>query len=166
MSDIRRILDKYGLNLLMDALSVGLAFYLAMALRFAGQAPPNYLLQFRRHILAIAGFYCLFNGLFGLYGRIWLCASSEEIVSIIEAVATSTLLVAAVDLLWSGMRPLPLSVVLMGGLVTLSAFAVLRYRARLIAGFLGRWPIYPSFVATPLPMERSGRLWWSTPFGA
>jgi FlaA1/EpsC-like NDP-sugar epimerase len=139
MSDIRRILDKYGLNLLMDALSVVLAFYLAMALRFAGEAPPNYLLQFRRYILAIAGVYCLFNGLFGLYGRIWLYASSEEIVSIIEAVATSTLLVAAADLLWPGMRPLPLSVVLMGGLMTLGAFAVLRYRARLIAGFLRRW---------------------------
>jgi FlaA1/EpsC-like NDP-sugar epimerase len=139
MSDIRRILDKYGLNLLMDALSVVLAFYLAMALRFAGEAPPNYLLQFRRYILAIAGVYCLFNGLFGLYGRIWLYASSEEIVSIIEAVATSTLLVAAVDLLWPAMRPLPLSVVLMGGLMTLGALAVLRYRARLVAGFLRRW---------------------------
>ncbi len=124
MSDTRRILDKYSMNLLMDMLSIALALYLAMALRFASQAPPNYLLPFRRHILAIAGVCCLLKELFGLYGRIWLHAGSEEIVSIIEAVATSTLLVAAVDLLWSGVRRLPLSVILMGSMMTLGVSAV------------------------------------------
>lgn len=136
---LQRLISKYGVDILLDTLSIVLAFYLALALRFYGQTPLNYLLQFRQYILAVAGVYCLFNVIFGLYGRIWLYASSEEIISIIEAVATSTLLIAAVDLLWLGIRPLPLSVILMGGLFTLGASAVVRYRARLIAGFLRHW---------------------------
>ena len=136
---VQRIINKHGMTLLLDALSVILAYYSAMALRFAGGAPLTYLAPFRRYIVAIAGTYCIFNGLFGLYARIWTYASSEETVSIIESVATSTFLVAAIDLLWLDGRPLPLSVVLAGGLFTLGAFAVIRYRVRLIKGFLRRW---------------------------
>ncbi len=139
LKKMKRVAGKYGVPVLLDALSVVLAFYLALALRFAGQAPLKYLLQFRQSILVIAGLYLLFNGLFGLYARIWLYASTDEIVSIIESVVISTLLIAAVDLLWPGERPLPLSVVLAGGFFVLAGFVLIRYRARLVRGFLRTW---------------------------
>ncbi len=146
--ELRRIIDKYGLNLLLDALSVVLAFYLAMALRFAGQTPVTYLVQFRQYVLMIALVYCLFNGLYGLYGRIWHYASSEDLMPLIESVAVSTLLVAAVDLLWRRQRPLPLSVVLAGGLFTLGAFAATRYRSQLFRGFLRRWRPRAEYISS------------------
>ena len=136
---LRRLVVVYGEALLLDILSVVLAYYLALALRFSGQATLTYLPQTRDSVLAVAVVYCLFNGLFGLYGRIWRYASSDEIIAIIESATTATLLVAAVDAMWPGRRPLPLSVVLAGGLLTLGGFAATRYRSRLFAGLLRRW---------------------------
>jgi FlaA1/EpsC-like NDP-sugar epimerase len=136
---MRRILGKYWLAVLLDSLSVVLAFYLAMTLRFAGREPEAYLVQFQRTIWFVVLVFGLFNGLFGLYERLWRYASTEDLVPIIESVAASTLLVAAVDLLWRPARPLPLSVVLAGGVFTLIAFAAIRYRTQLVEAFLQRW---------------------------
>ena len=139
LREVERIVRKYVVAILVDGLGVILAFYVALALRFAGQGPLEYLLQFRRSVLFITGVYLLFNGLFGLYARIWLYASTDEIVSIIESVVISTLLIATVDLLWPGERPLPLSVVLAGGFFALTGFVLSRYRARLLRAFLRSW---------------------------
>jgi FlaA1/EpsC-like NDP-sugar epimerase len=137
---LQHLAGRYAGLILVDALSIILAFYLALALRFTGQSYLTYvyLPQFRGYILAIALVYCVFNGFFGLYSRLWRYASAQEMVSIIESVALSTLLVAVFDLLRPE-RPLPLSVVLVGGSFSLAAFAASRYRSRLIAGFLWRW---------------------------
>jgi len=133
------LLTRYGLPMLVDAVSVVISLYLALTLRFAGQAPLSYLLQFRRYVLGIAFVYCLFNVVFGLYGRLWQYASSLEIVSIVESVATSVLVLVAVDLLGWAKRPLPISVILAGGSFTLGAFSASRYRWRLVTAFLRRW---------------------------
>jgi FlaA1/EpsC-like NDP-sugar epimerase len=137
---LKRVGGTYVVPILADTLSVVLAFYLALAVRFTGQTYLRYvyLPRFRGYILAIALIYCVLNGFCGLYSRLWRYASAQEIVSIVESVALSTLLVAAIDLLRPE-HPLPLSVVLAGGFFTLAAFAASRYRSRLIAGFLWRW---------------------------
>jgi FlaA1/EpsC-like NDP-sugar epimerase len=95
--------------------------------------------QFQRTIWFVVLVFGLFNGLFGLYERLWRYASSEDLVPIIESVTASTLLVAAADLLWRPSRPLPLSVVLAGGVFTLIGFAAIRYRIQLVKAFLRRW---------------------------
>jgi FlaA1/EpsC-like NDP-sugar epimerase len=132
----QRLMGKYGLSLALDVLSVVLGYYLALALRFTGRAPVSYMIQFRHYILAVLLTYVLVNAALGLYNRIWRYASSEEIVSIVESVAVSTLLVTVANVLWKGVRPFPLSVVLAGGLFTLGGFAATRYRARLLTGLL------------------------------
>jgi len=139
LSLLKRFVIRHSVTVLLDLFGVVFAFYMALALRFSGRTPLNYFVQFRQYVLLIALVYCLVNGLLGLYSRIWRYASSQEIMPIIESVTTSTLLVAAVDLLGWVQRPLPLSVVLAGGLFTLGAFAANRYRSRLIRGLLRRW---------------------------
>ena len=139
MSRLKHLVLKYGAPVLADLLGVVFAFYLALALRFAGQAPLLYLALFRQYVLPIAFIYCLFNGFHGLYNRLWRYASSEEVVPIVESVAMGTLVTTAGDLLWSPERPLPLSVVLAGGLFTLGIFVATRYHSPLITEFLRRW---------------------------
>jgi FlaA1/EpsC-like NDP-sugar epimerase len=82
---------------------------------------------------------CGVNYLFGLYHRLWDYASADEVPVIAGAVATSTLLLTAVDLLWSGPHPAPLSVVWMAGMFNLVGFVGLRYRARVWSGVQRRW---------------------------
>jgi len=138
----KSLVRKYMVPVLADAFCVVLCFYLAMFLRFAGEPRALYVMwwrQFQQYAVPVASVYCLFNLFFGLYSRIWYYASSDEIVSIVEAGSMATFLLIAVDLLWPGSRPLPLSIVLTGGLFTLVGFAALRYRERLLRTLLQRW---------------------------
>ena len=129
---------RYGLMLLLDLVSVVLAYYLALLLRFAGSSPLRYLPPLRSHVLAVAALYCLSNALFGLYDRLWRYASSEEIIPIVESAAVATAVLAALDVLTPGVRPIPLSVVLAGGLLAMGGFAVARYGHRVIHTLLWR----------------------------
>ncbi len=60
----------------------------------------------------------------------WPAVVADEVVRLAVAVAGATMLIVAVDLAWptGGDRPLPLSVILLGGFFGLSAMLAVRYR--------------------------------------
>ena len=85
------------------------------------------------------GVYVLSNFLFRVYHRIWLYASAGEIVIIATAVAVGTAVLNAAILVWPPLRSVPLSVVLLTGLLVFVAFVTVRYRRRVWTGFRWRW---------------------------
>jgi FlaA1/EpsC-like NDP-sugar epimerase len=144
---------RRALLLLVDAALVAISFYLALWLRFARTPPDRYLDALRVGIPFIILTFLGTNFLFGAYRHIWRYASGQELVNIIGAAFTSTLIIAAVDLFWPGVRPLPITAVFVGGFFSLIGFAAVRYRRRLITGGVRRW----RGVATREPGEARSR---------
>lgn len=124
--------------LLLDALSVFVCFSFALFLRFEGAIPGEYLRPFAQAIPFVVLLYCLANYAFGLYARLWKYASVQEVLVISTSALTSTATLASIELWGLLGRPLPLSVVVVGGFFSLGLFIVLRYRARLLTGLMGR----------------------------
>ncbi len=120
---------------LLDGLGVLLSFLAALFFRFDGQVPPYFLSAFIATIPAIILLYCLVNLPFKLYTHIWRYANAQEVTTIVSAAGLSTALLLAVIY---HKRLLPLSVVLLGGLLTAVAFIVVRYRQRLLTGSIRR----------------------------
>ncbi len=132
-----RTIRRHTLAILLDALIVTASLFLAWSAR-AITATLDIRPAFIFSVAAIA-VCCATNYLFRLYHRIWRYASAGEIVVIAAAVATSTVLLTLTDLLWSGRRPVPLSVVWMMGFFAFVGFVSIRYRRRVWTGFLWRW---------------------------
>lgn len=76
--------------------------------------------------------------LFGVYRRIWPRTSGHEVSVIIKSVMFATVLIVLLNLL-NTPRPLPVSIPLVGSLLTVLGLTALRYRSRLISGFTWRW---------------------------
>jgi FlaA1/EpsC-like NDP-sugar epimerase len=77
-------------------------------------------------------------GIFGGYQRLWSKTSGHDVQVIVEAVLVSTFILSTLDYFLRP-RPLPLSVVLTGGLVAMTGFVAVRYRSRLASGLRWRW---------------------------
>ena len=133
------ILSRYLVPMGIDVAAVVAVYFVALLLRFEGQVPSSHLENYYLVILPIAVVYVAANYLFGLYQRVWRYASSLEVTSIIGAVGVTTVLLTAVNFLWTGERLLPLSIPISGGIFTLAAFSAVRYRQRLFTGLLWRW---------------------------
>ena len=123
--------------LLADSVAVFLAFLAALTLRFDGWIPAGYGRSFFTIIPLIIVLYCLVNYMFKLYAHLWRYTGAQEVTTIFGSAATSTTLLAALMLVQNG-RPLPLSVIILGGLFAAGAFTAVRYRNRLFTGFMAR----------------------------
>ncbi len=129
---------------LIDAPVVVAAFYAAFLFRFL-DAPdadvPVALARLNAAIFPLVVVYIAVNYLFGLHRRVWRYASAPEIIPIMASAATSTLVVAAVDVgvTLQSRRFLPLSVVLLGGFLSFCGLGLVRYRWRLLTGLSRRW---------------------------
>ncbi len=127
----------------VDAPVVALGFYLAVLLRFL-DAPPGELRSgltlLNAAILPLIVLYVGVNYLFRLDRRAWHYATVLEVTPIWLATATSTVVAVLVDLALGGrhLRPLPLSVILLGGAFTFIGFVAVRYGWRLL-GRASRW---------------------------
>ncbi len=132
-----RRIKRYVLWPLLDAGVVLGSFTLAWSVR--ALTTPLLVKPALVFALVTVGIYWVINGIFRLYNRIWLYASSEEIVVIATATATGTALSNVALLLWPGPYPVPLSVVLLTGLFAFVGFVSVRYRKRVWAGFIRRW---------------------------
>lgn len=130
---------RYAIPMAVDAALVFLAYFAALELRFELEIPTQYLEAFRNLFPLLALAYCAANFLFGLYRQMWRYASALGALAILESTATATALILAFDFLYMANRPLPVSVVITGGILTLIAFAGVRYRWRLVTGLLWRW---------------------------
>jgi len=138
LSKVQRFVQRWVPWFLIDAVLVVVSFWLALFLRLAARIPEYYMRTLPVSALFIVIVYYLVNRLFGVYRRVWEYASAQEEISIIASVVTSTSLLCVLDLLLH-VHPLPLSVVYLGGVFTLTAFTAVRYRTRLLPGLVRRW---------------------------
>lgn len=150
-----RAINRYAHHLLLDSIVVIAAYYLALILRFSGDVPGDTekALHYANNMLDTIPFlvitYAFCNSIFGLYNRIWRHASSQDALNIIAATMTGTAVVFVSNLLWGEYHPIPMSVILVGGLIVLAAFIALRFRSRLLSGIVWRLG-----VATSEPQQK------------
>ena len=141
---MRRAYHRYTADLVADIVLIVLSFYVALFLRFSGEAPgdwielPIYLGSLTSVLPLVVIMYLFANAVLGLYNRIWEYSSAQEAISILGARLLGTLGVLITNLLRGEDRPIPLSVVLIGGAGLTVAFAILRYRSRLLPGLVLR----------------------------
>ncbi len=76
--------------------------------------------------------------LFGVYRRIWSRTSGHEVIVIVKAITVITIGTFITSLILVP-RPLPLSIVLLGNLLSLAGFTASRYQSRLLNGLVWRW---------------------------
>src|SRR5215217_3403562 len=138
MSHLRRRSLQDALPLMgLDAISIVLSFWLALVFRFDARIPVvgTQLLTFS--IPAIVVIFVLANLALGLYRHVWRFTSAHEVLVIGAAAASSTLLLTFADLMFTNGRPVPISVVGLGGIFSCGLFIVVRYRQRLLTGLMG-----------------------------
>jgi FlaA1/EpsC-like NDP-sugar epimerase len=126
----RRRLQVLALFLLADTLTVAAAFGVALELRYDGQ-PPQWRVELFPVIAAVLSLLYLTGNLaFRMYWRGWRYARLYDAVALTQAVGIATFVAFLVDaaLLW---RPLPLTVIPMGGLLSLVGMGVARFREQI-----------------------------------
>jgi FlaA1/EpsC-like NDP-sugar epimerase len=133
------LIRRYGAALLLDVLVVVGSYYAAALLRigygpdFMGNAAQvrTYLSGLTAYMPFVVLTYLLVNGFLQLYGRVWQYASALEGMSIAVASLVSTAGLLITDVLFGATRPIPISVILVGGLLSMLGFVVLRYHRQL-----------------------------------
>lgn len=77
--------------------------------------------------------------LFGAYHRIWSRTSGHDVIILVGAFLVATAIISVVNISIAEVRPLPMSVVLLGNMLSLVGFVAFRYRSRLVSGLSWRW---------------------------
>jgi FlaA1/EpsC-like NDP-sugar epimerase len=126
-------------TLLVDILIVGAAYGTALILRFEGVVPVTESIRFGSYVAPVAALYLFSNAIFGMYRQLWRYASAQEVVIIGMATALPTALIIVVELAFFMPRIIPLSVVIMGGVLAGIGITISRYRTRLATGIGGRF---------------------------
>jgi FlaA1/EpsC-like NDP-sugar epimerase len=119
---------------LLDAAAVFLAYLATLVLRFDGSVPKEYWKNFRWFVPIVILLHLVANYVLGLYGQMWRYASVQEARRVLLAGLSGIAFVLGTSF-WitrSG-RPLPLSVIVLGGTISLMAFGALRFQSRLFA---------------------------------
>jgi FlaA1/EpsC-like NDP-sugar epimerase len=132
---------RFALNLRRDVplaildLAVIIPCYLVpLVLRFEGSVPRDNWRSFLVFMPVVVVLHLLCNYLVGLYGQMWRYASVEEARRVVLAGVVGGALVVAVGEIWSpGLRPLPLSVVIFGAVLSLLGFGAIRFQSRLFS---------------------------------
>ena len=121
------MIRRFGYLIVIDGLLVALSFYIALPARFAGRPPQQWLDGlFALLPLAILVFLVT-NFAFGLYNRIWRYATTKEFVPVSLSAAVATIILAGIDLVYPGVRPLPLGTIFLAGFFALTGFLLARY---------------------------------------
>ena len=132
-SIVRRVRRDAPL-VLLDLAIVLSAYLSTLVLRLEGAVPANYWRNFWVYLPLIASIHLAANYVFGLYGQMWRYASVLEARRVVLAGLTAGgFIVAAMTLLSRGLRPLPLSVAILGSVLALIGFGAVRFQSRLFA---------------------------------
>ena len=124
---------RRGVELVIDACLVGLAWYLAFQLRFDQAFPDRYKELFEDTIAWVVLGKVVFFAAFGLYQRLWRFVDQRDFQSIVKAVVVTTLvLVGALFLISPGGTDPPRGVIAIDCLLTLLFVAGSRFLARAI----------------------------------
>jgi len=120
--DLPLVWSAYALALLVRGVTTNLEY--GPALGFAALA-------------AVVVVAC--NEAFGIYRRWWRFATSQDLVPLTVSMGIATVAIVGLDLAWPGFRPMPLSVVFLGGFFALCAMTAARYRSKPLAAVRRTW---------------------------
>lgn len=120
---------------LLDLAIVFSAYLSTLVVRLEGDVSTTRWRTFWTYLLLIAGVHLVVNHLFGLYGQMWRYASVLEARRVVLAGLTAGgFIVAAVTVLPAGaLHPIPLSVAILGAVLSLVGFGAVRFQSRLFA---------------------------------
>ena len=138
---LSRLFHGYGTWVLFDIPIILLAFVLALL----GRAITTRLdisagLLFTLFVLAT---FLYANHVMGNYRRYWSYAASHDVVPLFAAASMATAAILIVELFITP-RPLPFSVVIVGGFFAFAGMTAIRYRRRLFSGT--RWALRNSLL--------------------
>jgi FlaA1/EpsC-like NDP-sugar epimerase len=118
----------------LDVAVVATAYLGPLVLRFDGDVPNLFWLNFWFFLPFVAFVHLMANYMFGLYGQMWRYASVQEARQVILAGATAGVIVILLSgLFGGGLRLLPLSVAMLGATLSLIGFGAIRFQNRLFA---------------------------------
>ena len=117
--------------LLVDSLLVVICFYLAYLFRFEFEISPNELAAFARTLPYVVIVKISVFALFHLYRGMWRYTSLNDLVSVIKAVFTSSLLIVLWVIMVHRFEGYPRSVFIIDGLLTFVAIGGIRMVIRL-----------------------------------
>jgi len=130
----RSFSNKVATKVAVDAVAVLLSFLLALAIRFEFAIPDVYLSHFFPIILAIVLTYLIVNYAIKIYSRRWKYASFDELLALVNATSLSTVVVLIAIVSIPGARTnMPISVMLIGGVLSLFSMAFIRLQFRLFS---------------------------------
>jgi FlaA1/EpsC-like NDP-sugar epimerase len=118
----------------LDLFVAGTAYLGPLVVRFEGAVPQRYWENFWRFVPIAVFIHLLSNYLFGLYRQMWRYASVQEARRLLLSGLFSMALVVGAGF-WLGgrLRPLPISVVLSGAVLSTIGFGAIRFQSRLFA---------------------------------
>ncbi|MDP8959190.1 MAG: polysaccharide biosynthesis protein, partial [Actinomycetota bacterium] len=118
---------------LIDAFLVMTSYMTALLLRFLeGGVSPEWWESFRLALPVILVVHLVTNVVMGTYGHVWEYASIAEAKRVIWA-ALSALAILIVGSLTLDVRPVPLSVLILGSMFALLGMGAVRFRSRLFS---------------------------------
>ena len=120
------------LAVVLDLLVVGAAYTVAYLLRFDASVPGENVALAYWVVPVIAVAYVVANAFFGVYRTVWAYGSVGDVLALFRPVLLITALVFGGNLLVQD-RDLPLSVVLIAGLLILPGMATVKMRTRLLS---------------------------------
>ena len=124
-------------SIAVDTMIMLIAYSVVLAVRFGFGMPQTY----SQAVIPIALATILMLVMlyvYGVYFRIWAQTSGHSMDIIVQAVSVATLISLVIDYVIHP-HPLPLSVVLVSNALSASGFVLVRYRSRLLRGFVTRW---------------------------
>ncbi len=125
--------NRKWLKVAVDAAAVFLGFFVALAIRFEFQIPPEYLAGFFGIIPIVIVLYLLANSLMRMYSGHWKYASFDELLHLSStAVISTAMLFVAVMSIPDARLLIPVSVAVSGGVLALFAMAFARLQFRLL----------------------------------
>ncbi len=127
---VRKLSQRILFMLLVDALLIVAAMFIALLLRFDGVIPAQYLYSLFNLIPLLTLINLGFLLAFKLYGRVWEYASWGELFSIIKATTCSTILIVVI-IEAIKLKGLPRSVYIMGWLFTILFIGMSRLWVRI-----------------------------------
>jgi len=125
----------------IETLLIVLAYSAAMSLRFldAGNPPDEWWIRLLAALPIVVIVHIGMNIVFGNYGHVWKYASVEEAMRLVGAamsagfVLLSLLFIVERTVYSGGHRPLPVSVLVLGALLTLGGMGALRFWSRMFS---------------------------------
>lgn len=119
----------------VDAMLIGVAYLAALGIRsLDGELPVEWLPRVLRVLPAIIAVHLVANVAMGAYGHVWEYASIGEARRVLSASFWATTVLTLGTLAIGGTpRLVPLSVLILGGMLTLGFLGLVRFRSRLFS---------------------------------